>query len=360
MNAQHQNVAAELERQGASTPDQPSTVWHRFARVYASIMNHAVMVIGSFCCFIAVGHDEDRHDEELRQATGLVHALRLLLANLIMPFSETLGTATLPNGVDLVGMELLIWTPFVVGLFVLGVALLGHLSLQTRRRWIVLLYGFFAVLLLVFKAEHHTVVRKIIHAEDLASLRSMSTDDNRSTFIQSTLFEEPYKAWVSVYDGQQCKAMEPKRPADGPRLKCKSSFEGQLVELIVQEICHTRDAPGGEHSARFKQRVQHCNNQGKEFKIFPSSNRPREQIFCQCRTAIYDWFYVALTCLIFMWCAEAVGVCFILYFGVEKDLARMDIRSRKEVIAFALLAMVMLMSRATLLMPYFDSDLGEL
>jgi len=338
--------------EGAGTGSKPLLT--RAAFVYASLMNHVVMSIGTFCFILSV-----RLHEERSNIVAIKQSFRLLVANLVVPFSETLGASLLPSDGDNVNPDDLVSTaPLVVGAFLCIVALLGHATLQSRKRWVLLVYGLMALPLLVLEAEQYAGIRKLIEAEDLTSLDSLTTSSpGHSESMRQVMFEAPYQAWITVYESQGCSVIKPQSPSGSLSLQCQSNFEGQLLEMFFTEVCQSPHRTDRQAQIQFKKRTDLCNKQGRELKILPPKQEPRDAIFCQCRTALYDWFSVALVMLTCIWCSEAVGVGIVCFFGVEKDLDKMDKCARKEVIVFGVFLLMLLMSKAMILEVLDESSL---
>merc|ERR1711862_267637 len=90
--------------------------------------------------------------------------------------------------------------------------------------------------------------------------------------------------------------------------------------------------------------------------ILPTFSLPREDAFCRCRTMTYDWLQTLSRWALLVWFCELLGVCTVLYFGVEPNLARMDERARTEILGVAVLGIAVLAGRVVL----FDGALVQL
>merc|ERR1711924_197006 len=91
-----------------------------------------------------------------------------------------------------------------------------------------------------------------------------------------------------------------------------------------------------------------CKSQGKMLSIFPSRTFPREDAFCRCRTVIYDWLQTMSRWSLVVWFGELFGVCGVLYFGVEPNLAKMDDKARQEILGVAVIGIAVLAGRVIL------------
>lgn len=330
---------------------------HAFAWAYAMFINHLFLSFGTL--FLLQAFQAGRElklaggppsEEGLR---GLVQAARLLFGNFVMPFSETVAAAAFPS--DVLGIKALgFWVPTLLGIFIISTATLGHLCLKRRRSAFVLPYVALAVVQLVWQIELSKVLRQVASAEDLAAVVELGKNE-RMQSVPYAMFEAPYETFVSLYTEQRCSATLPSGFDEQVRLECENDgLEGKVLQFAVAEFCRARSAAGAEQVQDFGRRVEACKRQGREAKILPTRVRAQEAVFCRCRSALYDWFRFVSRWIMVVWCAELVGVCTVLYFGVEANLAKMDPVQRREVVGFAVVGVAALAGRVTVFADYFD------
>lgn len=339
------------------------------AIIYAAIMNHLFMSFGMLFVVQAVqaakafgsspGSGEELEtssaasDYGEQGVNGLTQACRLLLGNFMMPFSEFAAAAIFPT--DMASIKVLgFWVPTLLGGMIISTACLGHLSLKFRRSPFVLLYMCLVVVQLVWQVELNKILRIISNAEDLAEVVALSKQD-RLQSVQWAMFEAPYQGFVEMYTEQKCQATLPNSFDAKVQFECaEESIEGNVMQFVVSEFCRVRKPFTAAQVQDFGTRVEACKLQGLEAKILPSRTRPREQVFCRCRSAIYDWLRFMVKWIMLLWCGELLGVCIVVYFCVEQNLEKMDPLQRREVLGFAIVGIAALVGRVTLLADYFD------
>jgi len=326
--------------------------------IYAAIMNHAIMsfgmlfIIQAFQASKALGtQPEGLMKEEGRN--GLIEAARLLAGNFVMPFSEIAAAQIFPA--DVAGIKVLgFWAPCLLGGMIISTALLGHLSLRFRRGSFVLLYSCFVVVQLVWQVELNKVLRTVAGAEDLADVIALARQNQMQT-VPHVMYEAPYASFVDMYTEQQCSATLPKSYDGQVRLECtEEGMESKVMQFVVGEFCRVRKPFTQSQVEDFGKRVEACKAQGRKANILPERDRPRENVFCRCRSAVYDWLRFMTKWIMLIWCVELVGVCIVVYFCVEKNLAKMEPLQRREVLGFAAIGIVLLVARVTIFADYFD------
>merc|ERR1719162_1027353 len=114
------------------------------------------------------------------------------------------------------------------------------------------------------------------------------------------------------------------------------------MEAIILNVCKLRSLAPERIEDRGK-RVETCKTQGRQLTILPSKEVDnRETTYCHCRTAFYDIFRATSRWARVVWLAEFLGVCLILYFGVEPHLTRQGTKARREILGFASIGVVAL------------------
>jgi len=331
---------------------QKRTLGRKAASVYTCIVLSLLLCMGFVCCVVSHLITEAKAVEG-DWFEGLSDSVWLWISFQVLPFSKSLGEAAMPfNDADVAKM--IPWIPYVAGCSMIGTAVLGLRSLVFKGRWALLMYGILAPASMAMKADLLASLQKIADMEDMSPARSLSRQ-NRSESMEFALFQMPYRAWSKYYDEQKCTAAKPKSHEELPHVRCKSGLEGQLIEGVIRDFCHAH-VPADKKTAKiWKQRVDSCRVQGREFGILPASvGRPRDLVFCHCRVVLYDVVRALAELFSYMWCAEIFAIGFVAYFGVEGNLDSMDPTSRFEVINFALFAVGLLISRTIFFKKYFE------
>lgn len=331
---------------------------HTFAMFYAAAMNHFFMSFGVLFLIQAFqasrvlrSQDADSQGSD-EGVSGLLEAARLLLGNFAMPFSETAAAAAFPAevGIKVLGF----WVPTLLGGTIISTAMMGHLSLKFRRPVCVLVYVILTVVQLAWQVELGKVLRVFAGAEDLADIVELGRNE-RMQSVQYAMFEAPYENFVTMYNELQCSATLPSGVDEQVRLECTTEgMESKVMQFVVGEFCRARKPAGLEQVEEFGKRVEACSTQGREANLLPARMRPREVVFCRCRSAVYDWLRFVSKWIMLIWCGELVGVCIVLYFAVEQNLAKMEPTQRREVVGFAVVGLAILIGRVTIFADYFD------
>lgn len=329
------------------------------AKAYAGVMHGWAMWLGLLFLLQAIqgGRDLGQGAADEDGLKGFMEAARLLVGNFMMPFSEMLAVLVFPS--EMLSFKVLgFWVPALLGVLICSAGVLGHLSMKFRWAIFVIPYASLAVVNLVWQIELNKMLPQVAAAEDLSAMQQLRDNDNeRVMSFQYAMFEAPYEAFVSVYSEQQCSATMPSKLDEPVRLECMNeSLEGQVIQFAVAEFCRARQAESREQVEHFGRRVEACKVQGQNAKILPAKAKTREAVFCRCRAALYDWFRFISSWIIVFWCAQLLGVVFVLYSSVEPNIAKMDPVQHREVLGFIVVGVALLVGRVTLLAEYFDDD----
>merc|ERR1712070_656476 len=179
----------------------------------------------------------------------------------------------------------------------------------------------------------------------------------QSQVVHHDMFKASYEKFAELLDTTRCQISARKESSHRPlAMDCADdSMEAKMMQVGVLQFCRPR-SHDNEFLSSFEKRVDVCKTQGHQLGILPSKPLPREDAFCRCRAVMYDWLQTMSRWSLLIWFGELFGVCAVLYFGVESNLARMDSKSRRETLCFAAVGIAILAGRVTL----FDGTLVSL
>merc|ERR1712228_1150207 len=113
--------------------------------------------------------------------------------------------------------------------------------------------------------------------------------------------------------------------------------------MVITQVCQGQGLSGGSQNAsNFQQRLQVCKDQGRQLRILPQKLTPREDAYCQCRIFVFNGLKLMSRWCLVVWVAELIGVCLVIYFGMEPLFARMESTQKRDVLAFAVIGLAVL------------------
>lgn len=313
-------------------------VLHRVCFGYAFTVNCAFLMLGFMFASQAlqIGALMESAGVEQDGVQGFQEAVLLICSVVTFPFFEDAGSlGEMPQAsIPVVGF----WLPFMLaGLFITTFAL-GQSTLRARSACSVLQFAFASSVFLTWAVEIGQTLSHLAQKEEFTFAEDQ-THLIDSQVIPYTLFKESYETFAHFFDEAKCTS-----EIDGAAasVRCGSdSLEARMVEAIVLNVCKSKSLAPERIEDRGK-RVETCKLQGRQLSILPSKVASRETTYCHCRAAFYDIFRATSRWVRVVWLAEFLGVCLILYFGVEPHLARQGAKARREILGVASIGVVAL------------------
>eukprot|EP00928_Gymnodinium_smaydae_P013801 TRINITY_DN15007_c0_g1_i2.p1 TRINITY_DN15007_c0_g1~~TRINITY_DN15007_c0_g1_i2.p1 ORF type:complete len:394 (+),score=56.93 TRINITY_DN15007_c0_g1_i2:66-1184(+) len=291
---------------------------------------------------------------------GLVDAALLIFGNFIVPFSQS-AASYVTRAQESVGFDALsVWMPCILGVFFLWTSALAQLSLRFRRLMFVAPYALSAVFMLVWQAEMMKMITKIAE-EEVFEIKENAVNLDKSQAVQLYMLNASYAGFSSVYEEQRCAATLPTGNKWGfkpVQVECEGdSLEAQLMQMASSQFCRAHSGVPA-FIDNYQSRVEMCLKQGGSLRVLPSRTRPRDTVFCRCRTAMFDILRVAMKWCLGCWFVELFAAVSVLYFGAEANLSKMDSQERYEIIGFAAVGTLALALKMTVFAdPPLEDDL---
>jgi len=333
---------------------------HQAIQAYASIMCVLILSVGLSFFFHTIQGAAFMHSTTSKEfLSSLKTAASMLFGNFAIPFSETVATAIAQNAESpeaslSQAMSVGVWSfwmPCMVGtvLFLYGIS--GYLTLKFRHIAFLLPFTGLAVVLLVWQVEVSQMLTQIAYEEKFEFTASQ-THLKPSQMMHYEMFKTTYEKFIEVLSTAQCEVSSTTSSQRPIQLDCeRNSMESNLLRVAVVQFCVPRSRP-----ELFKKRVEVCKLQGSTLSILPKKPLVREEAFCRCRLMVYDWMQAVSRWSMVVWTLQLFGVCAVVYFGMEANLAKMGTKERREILGFAAVGIAVLACRVA----FFDGTLATM
>lgn len=348
------NAAAVLPgRQGAGVDagNPWSGGWamlHRVCMGYATAVNYALLILGYMFVFQAINTGVVMESQGVFRdgLQGCKDSALLLFSVLAVPFFEELALLHDPPAVSV--SVLCFWMPSMLALFLIVTFSLGQFSLRFRSAWTVVPFIVLAAVFLTWQVEVGKMLSQLAHEEEF-KFGEAQKHLEPAQMVPYQMFKESYETFSAMFDEQQCtSSLSPY----SMQLKCsRETVEAKLMQVGTSQFCRSH-AVDQASMDDFSNRVQVCLLQGRQLGILPASSkapsRDSDSAYCRCRSAFDDCLRMVSRWAAVVWMAQFLGVCLVLYFGVEPNLAKMGTKERREILGFAAVGVVGLICRVFL------------
>eukprot|EP00927_Polykrikos_kofoidii_P060835 TRINITY_DN55743_c0_g1_i1.p1 TRINITY_DN55743_c0_g1~~TRINITY_DN55743_c0_g1_i1.p1 ORF type:complete len:394 (+),score=61.91 TRINITY_DN55743_c0_g1_i1:43-1182(+) len=337
-------VGAGGDLPGAASPQRSHNYLEFLLLGFSSALHILVSAFGIMFLFHAVPAALALHAEDslTEIASGFSTAAIVLVGTLAMPFSNAASVLVTDMEENISFAVTSVWIPAILGVFLTFTASLAQLTLR-KFRCCVIPYALLAVVLLVWQAEIGKLVSKVVEEESMdlaADKKSFDVAQAR----QYHMFNISYEGFSTVYEDNGCSATVPTGGKTRVRVKCsRTTMEGQFLEMAIMQLCTATSF--SERRLRmiivdFERRVERCMTQGRKLRMFSTRTSTRDNVFCRCKAATFDWMRVVSRWATVVWIGEMVASFGVLYFGVAPSLAKMGKDERREILLFAAVGLV--------------------
>jgi len=321
-----------------------SQLLRRLVLTYVNMMSATIAAMGAVLWLHSV------------QNAGLVaeeglHAVRtmalMLLSNFALPFFDNAAafvgdffqSSSLSD--SLTAGVWNFWLPMMFGSVLVVYGGLGFLCSRVKSVHAVILvpFGLVAAVMLVWQVEVNLALSKIAQEEVLPLERGQTTlKPDQQPFYH--LFQLSYDKFKEALREFRC---EVEGHADTLWVECQDeSVEAQLLQVVITQIC---DAPVEDDQRADAKAVQMCIQQGQQLGIIPAERAVRDDAFCKCRRLAYSKMQYLTSWSMAAWFAQFFAVCAIMYFGVEPNLQKMPASQRRDVRAYGVVMMAVVIAR---------------
>jgi len=235
------------------------------------------------------------------------------------------------------------WLPLMFGSVLLVYGGLGFLCSRVKSVHPALLvpFGLVAAVMLVWQVEVNMALAKVAQEEVLPLEQGQtSLKPDQQPFFH--LFELSYDKFKEALRDFGCKVGAGSTDAE-IWVECQDdSVEAQLLQVVITQIC---DAPVVDDPKADAKAVQMCVQQGQQLGIIPVPSATRDDAFCKCRRLAYSKMQYLTSWSMAVWFAQFFAVCAIMYFGVEPNLQKMPASQRRDVRAYGVVMMAVVIAR---------------
>eukprot|EP00930_Biecheleria_cincta_P046904 TRINITY_DN32430_c0_g1_i1.p1 TRINITY_DN32430_c0_g1~~TRINITY_DN32430_c0_g1_i1.p1 ORF type:complete len:365 (+),score=62.60 TRINITY_DN32430_c0_g1_i1:42-1136(+) len=325
---------------------------HRTVYVLVSLMCTFFQAIGVLFCMhsieaLAMFEPEVLFDDGLQ---GLKATLVMLLTSCLLPFfdSAAMMVDESSGGFSEYMKEAMsmsvstFWMPLASGLILFSYGLSGQLSMKFKHAACMVPFAFLAVVFLLWQVEVSQVLSTVAHGEEF-TIKAGQTDLAPSQMAHYEMYKVSYDKFQELLDSTQCTVSTARGAQNSPiNVQCKDdSVEAQVLQVFLQQFCQIQTSDN-EFIQAFNKRVDTCKSQGRNLKILSAKSAPHEDAYCRCRLVAYDLLKVMTQWSMFVWVCQLLGVCAVLYFGVENNLDKMGVEARREILCFGALGLAAL------------------
>lgn len=344
-----------MEREVAAYPRgmDVGKLFHRTVYICVSLMCTFFQAIGILFCMhsiqaLAMFEPEVLFDDGLQ---GLKATVVMLLTSCLLPFFDSAAmlvdesSGRFPEYMKeaMSTSVSTFWMPLASGFILFTYGLSGQLSMKFKHAAYMVPFAFLAVVFLLWQVEMSQVLSTVAHGEEF-TIKAGQTEVVGSQSAHYEMYKVSHEKFGELLDATQCTVSTTRSSAeDSPiQVQCKDdSVEAQVLQLFVEQFCQLQTSDN-ELIQAFDKRVDVCKSQGRQLNILPTQPAPLDDAYCRCRLVAYDLTKVMAQWSMLVWVCQLLGVCAVLYFGVESNLEKMGVKARREILCFAVLGLMAL------------------
>lgn len=280
---------------------------------------------------------------------GLKATLVVLLTSCLLPFSDSAAVMVESSGITSEYLKETMstsvstfWMPLALGLILFSYGLSGQLSMKRKHAAYIVPFSMLAVVFLLWQVEVSQVLSTVAYGEEF-TIKAGQTDLQPSQLVHFDMYKVSYEKFQEVLDSMRCTVTKARDVEDSTiQVQCKDgSVEAQVLKVSLEQFCEPQTTDDDVIQA-FNKRVDVCKSQGRQLKILSSKPAPHEHAYCRCRLVAYDCMKVMAQWNMLVWVCQLLGVCAVLYFGVENNLEKMGVKARQEILCFAVIGLTIL------------------